>query len=55
MRVLRSPDRRWRAEERADGWSLFCDGGLVLAAVSLDDVVLVLIDAGVDPTVLVAD
>ncbi len=53
MRVLISPDRRWRAEQRGDGWWLFYDGGLLLARVSLDDVVSYLIDAGVDPTALV--
>ncbi len=48
-----SQDRRWRAEQRGDGWWLFCDGGLLLARVALDEVVLYLIDAGVDPTALV--
>lgn len=55
MRVLRSPDRRWRAEERGDGWWLFYDGALILSRVTLDAVVVQLLDGGGDPTALVED
>lgn len=55
MRVLRSPDRRWRAEQRVDGWWLFYDGALIASRTCLDHVVLELIDAGADPTTLVED
>lgn len=55
MRVLRSPDGRWRAELRADGWWLFRDGALVASRTTLDHVVLELVNAGADPTALVED
>lgn len=55
MRVLRTPDGEWRAEQRADGWWLFRNGALILARVSLDQAVAFLLDAGVDPETLVKD
>ncbi len=55
MRVLVSPNKRWRAEQRADGWWLYRDRVLIAARTTLDHVVRELVDAGVDPTALVED
>lgn len=55
MRVLRSRDGRWRAEERRDGWRLEHLGGLVLERATLDRLAAFLIDRGVDPTELIED
>jgi hypothetical protein len=55
VRVLRTPDRRWRAELRPDGWRLTLDGFPVLTAATLDQVVAYMLDAGADPRELVED
>jgi hypothetical protein len=55
VRVLRTLDRVWRAEQRRDGWWLLHDGAPVLARVSLDRVVAALLAEGVDPAGLVED
>jgi hypothetical protein len=49
VRILRSPDRRWRAEQRGDGWYLYEHDFLVLSRATLDQVVNHMLDAGADP------
>lgn len=51
-RVLVTPDRRWRAEQRRDGWQLTWDGFLVLQRATLDQVTMKMIDLGGDPETL---
>lgn len=55
MRVLRSTDRRWRAEQHSDGWRLTLDGFLVLTRATLDQVVGYMLNAGADPGGLIED
>lgn len=54
-RVLVSPDRRWRADWRRDGWELTLDGFLVLQRGTLDQVVAKMLDLGGDPETLRED
>ncbi len=55
MRVLRTPDKAWRAEQHRDGWRLTHLGVLLLTRATLDQVVARLLDRGVDPETLVED
>ncbi len=55
MRVLRSPDRRWRAELWPDGWRLHHLGVQLLSRATLDQVVGRMLDDGADPSDLVED
>jgi hypothetical protein len=49
VRILRSPDRRWRVEEHRDGWRLYDHNFLMLTRATLDQVVNHMLDAGADP------
>lgn len=49
MRILRTPDREWRAEEHRNGWRLYRWNFLVLDRATLDQVVNHMLDAGADP------
>ncbi len=55
MRVLRSPDRAWRAELWPDGWRLTHLGVLLLTRATLDQMVDRMLEAGADPSQLVED
>lgn len=55
MRVIKSRDGVWRAEQHPDGWRLFEHGGLVLSGASLDRLAARLLERGVDPEDLVQD
>lgn len=49
MRILRNPDREWRAEQHRDGWRLYRWDFLVLTRATLDQVVDHILDAGGRP------
>lgn len=49
MRILRTPDREWRAEQHRDGWRLYRWDFLVLTKATLDQLAGYMLDAGADP------
>ncbi len=55
MRILRTPDRAWRAEERRDGWRLYHLGVLRLWRATLGQLVAKMFDLGGDPEQLRED
>lgn len=55
MRILRTPDRLWRAEQHRDGWRLYRFDMLVLTRATLDELVALMLEMGGDPTELVDD
>jgi hypothetical protein len=55
VRVLKSRDGQWRAEEHRDGWRLFRHGGLILDRASLDRLAAELLENAVVPDDLQAD
>ncbi len=55
MRVLRTPDKTWRAELWSDGWRLTHHGVLLLSRATLDEVVAYMLDRGADPQTMIED